>query len=144
MLKSLFQNEVRKILSGENEKFTESPADWRDQWIYFLLTDRFNNPHSQPNPDIYPCNVYQGGKFEGIIAKLPYLKKLGAGAIWISPVLFNPQWFRNYWGGYGIQNFLRTDPRFCTDLVAAGQKGDYHIMFVSMVPMEARILANIV
>ncbi len=20
-----------------------SPADWRDQWIYFLMVDRFNN-----------------------------------------------------------------------------------------------------
>jgi glycosidase len=121
MLTSLFQTEVKKILSGKNVKFTESPADWRDQWIYFLLADRFNNPHSKPNPSVYPCNVYQGGKFEGIIDKLPYLKKLGAGAIWISPVLFNPQWFDDYWGGYGTQNFLRIDPRFCNDPVAASQ-----------------------
>ena len=21
-----------------------SPGDWRDQWIYFLMIDRFNNP----------------------------------------------------------------------------------------------------
>jgi hypothetical protein len=25
-----------------------SPADWRDQWIYFLLVDRFNNPQAAP------------------------------------------------------------------------------------------------
>jgi glycosidase len=114
MLTSLFQQEVEKVLLGKNVKFTESPADWRDQWIYFLLVDRFNNPHSKPVPDEYPCNVYQGGNFEGIIKKLSYLKKLGAGAIWISPVLFNPQWFHDYWGGYGIQNYLRIDPRFCS------------------------------
>ena len=81
MLTSLFQTEVQKILSGKNIKFTESPTDWRDQWIYFLLVDRFNNPDSKPNPPDYPCNFYQGGKFEGIIEQLPYLKKLGAGVV---------------------------------------------------------------
>ena len=25
-----------------------SPADWRDQWIYFILVDRFNNPAAPP------------------------------------------------------------------------------------------------
>jgi hypothetical protein len=25
-----------------------SPEDWRDQWIYFLMVDRFNNPQVPP------------------------------------------------------------------------------------------------
>ena len=25
-----------------------SPEDWRDQWIYFLMVDRFNNPTKPP------------------------------------------------------------------------------------------------
>ncbi|UKO99973.1 hypothetical protein [Nostoc sp. UHCC 0870] len=25
-----------------------SPADWRDLWIYFIMTDRFNNPSAPP------------------------------------------------------------------------------------------------
>ena len=25
-----------------------SPEDWQDQWIYFLLVDRFNNPQAPP------------------------------------------------------------------------------------------------
>jgi hypothetical protein len=25
-----------------------SPEDWRDQWIYFLLVGRFNNPQAPP------------------------------------------------------------------------------------------------
>ncbi len=25
-----------------------SPEDWRDEWIYFLLVDRFNNPVNPP------------------------------------------------------------------------------------------------
>ncbi|MCF6406407.1 hypothetical protein L3C95_26160 [Chitinophaga filiformis] len=98
-----------------------SPADWRDHWIYFLLVDRFNNPSGPPSPNVYPCSVYQGGKFSGIKQQLPYLKKLGVGALWLSPVLMNPQWFHNYWGGYGTLDFLRIEPRFCDDPAAALQ-----------------------
>lgn len=98
-----------------------SPADWRDHWIYFLLVDRFNNPNHPPSPDEYPCAVYQGGNFSGIKQQLPYLKKLGVGALWLSPVLMNPQWFKNYWGGYGTLDFLRIEPRFCDDPAAALQ-----------------------
>ena len=98
-----------------------SPADWRDQWIYFLLIDRFNNPFTSPQPDVVPCNTYQGGNFAGIRQRLPYLRELGAGAIWLSPVLINPQWFTDYWGGYGVFDFLRIEPRFCTDPAAARQ-----------------------
>jgi glycosidase len=98
-----------------------SPADWRDHWIYFLLVDRFNNPIAPPNPNQFPCNTYQGGNFAGIRQRLPYLKQLGAGAIWLSPVLINPQWFSDYWGGYGIFDFLRIEPRFCSNPDAARQ-----------------------
>ena len=96
-----------------------SPEDWRDVWIYFLLVDRFNNPTSAPQPNEVPCNVYQGGNFEGIKQQLPYLKQLGVGGLWISPVLINPQWFNDYWGGYGIFDFTRIEPRFCNDHDAA-------------------------
>ena len=33
----------------------------------------------------------------------------------------NPPWFEWYWGGYGILDFLRIEPRFCVDPVVAGQ-----------------------
>ncbi len=91
-----------------------SPDDWRDYWIYFLLVDRFNNPSAKPRKSD-PCNTYQGGNFAGIKQQLPYLKDLGVGAIWVSPVLMNPQWFTDYWGGYGTLDFLRIEPRFCTN-----------------------------
>jgi glycosidase len=115
MAKSLSDEGVRSLLENPSGKFFPSPEDWRDHWIYFLLVDRFNNPDNPPDPPDYPCNVYQGGTFRGIIRQLPYLKTLGVGAIWISPVLYNPQWFKDYWGGYGLQNFLRIEPRFCSN-----------------------------
>jgi glycosidase len=76
-----------------------SPIDWRDQWIYFLMVDRFNG--------------YQGGSYRGIQEQLPYLKKLGIGAIWLSPVLENLHFpFAEVYHGYGIHNFVRAETRF--------------------------------
>ena len=60
----------------------DSPEDWRDQWIYFLMIDRFNNPSGPPNhlpfDDAY--GGFQGGKLQGVREKLGYIKNLGAGA----------------------------------------------------------------
>src|SRR3954469_23048086 len=110
------QNAARRSnTASEIARPFPSPVDWRDQCIYFLLVDRFNNPINSPDPKEFPCGVYQGGNFEGIKAQLPYLKELGVGAIWLSPVLKNPQWFKSYWGGYGIFNFLEIEPRFCSN-----------------------------
>ena len=98
-----------------------SPADWRDHWIYFLLVDRFDNPSAPPRA-AEPCDTYQGGSFAGIKRRLPYLKDLGVGAIWLSPVLMNPPWFEWYWGGYGILDFLRVEPRFWVDPAQADRE----------------------
>lgn len=124
MPQSLFAPEVNALLdpaevANSHLQITPSPQDWRDHWIYFLLVDRFNNPISPPQPNAFPCNVYQGGNLAGIKEKLGYLKDLGVGALWLSPVLYNPQWFGDYWGGYGITDFLRVEPRFCSDIATA-------------------------
>lgn len=120
MPKSLYEVTVNDLLKTDAVKFFRSPADWRDHWIYFLLVDRFDNPKIQPRHD-EPCGLYQGGNFSGIKSRLKYLKELGVGAIWISPVLMNPPWFQDYWGGYGTLDFLRIEPRFCSDPATALQ-----------------------
>ncbi len=40
-----------------------SPLEWRDQWIYFLMVDRFNNPQQAPLHPPYDnvINTFQGG-----------------------------------------------------------------------------------
>src|SRR5262245_39082534 len=98
-----------------------SPEDWRDRWIYFLLIDRFNNPTAPPRSAPYDaqCGVFQGGTFEGVRRQLDYLQRLGAGAIWLSPVLKNCQYNPGTYHGYGIQDFLCIEPRFCRDPDAA-------------------------
>jgi hypothetical protein len=37
----------RKTLNMETP--FPSPEDWRDQWICFLMVDRFNDPQASPN-----------------------------------------------------------------------------------------------
>ncbi len=101
-----------------------SPNDWRDTFIYFLLVDRFDNnqddippydPNSTPkgrDPD--EGGVFQGGALKGIIRRLDYIQRLGANAIWLSPVFRNRQEKNDTYHGYGIQDFLGVDPRFGT------------------------------
>jgi glycosidase len=99
-----------------------SPQDWRDQWIYFLMVDRFNNsqypPVHQPfdDPNYYD---FQGGNLASIQDKLPYIQGLGAGAIWLSPVLKNVPNQGGTYHGYGIRDFLHVDPRFARDAANA-------------------------
>jgi Glycosidases len=54
-----------------------------------------------------------GGNFNGLKDKLGYLKRLNITAIWISPI---QKQFKdsNDYHGYGIQDFLDTDPNFGT------------------------------
>ena len=98
-----------------------SPADWRDQWIYFALVDRFNNPAAPPLHSWDGAhNAFQGGTLNGLRDQLDYLHELGVGAIWLSPVLKNCQYQESY-HGYGIQDFVAIDPRLASDPEAARQ-----------------------
>ncbi len=102
-----------------------SPADWRDCWIYFLMTDRFNNPSAEPKSllNIPPLewdakyDFRQGGTFKGIQEQLDYIASLGANAIWISPVVKNfvPDSAAYTYPGYSTQDFLTIDGRFASD-----------------------------
>jgi glycosidase len=99
-----------------------SPEDWRDRWIYFLMLDRFNNPSTPPAHQPFDdpnFSGFQGGKFSGVQQRLDYIKQLGAGAIWLSPVLKNFQFDPNTYHGYGIHNFIGAEPRFADNPAAA-------------------------
>jgi glycosidase len=100
-----------------------SPEDWRDVWIYFIMVDRFNNPAAPPRftPWDGAQNVFQGGTFNGIREQLDYIRDMGAGAIWLSPVLKNCLYDAHSYHGYGIQDFLSVDPRYASDPEAASQ-----------------------
>jgi glycosidase len=61
---------------------------------------------------------WAGGTLKGLTSKIGYLQRLGATAIWISPI-FKQVAFHDTYHGYGIHNFLEVDPHFGTraDLV---------------------------
>lgn len=138
-----------------------SPSDWRDVWIYLLMTDRFNNPAAPPaSTTADPPSAWnerygyrQGGTFKGIEAQLDYFAALGVGALWITPVLKNsmaPGWEYNY-HGYGIQDFLAIDGRFASDgteataeqelaeLVAAAHARGIYVIFDIVINHSAQV-----
>lgn len=87
--------------------------------IYLITPDRFANGDTKnDNVKGYPDKVDRsqdygrhGGDIAGIKAKLPYIKKLGFTAIWLSPVLENNMPKYSY-HGYAVTDFYKVDPRF--------------------------------
>ena len=128
-MSSIQSDAVRNALSSVPARVTSSPEDWRDVWIYFLMVDRFNNPVAPPTnlPFDAKFGGFQGGTIAGMEAKLAYLKDLGVGAVWFTPVLFNGQRLDGSpndgtYHGYGIEDFLRVDPRFASNRAAPEQE----------------------
>ncbi len=61
-----------------------SPLDWRDQFIYFLLVDRFDN--NAPNlPAFAPVqgHRFQGGNLQGIKRRIEHISDLGCTTVWV-------------------------------------------------------------
>jgi len=118
-----------------------SPSDWRDQFVYFLLVDRFNSGKSDIPPFVPGSTPtsrndeegekWQGGTLKGIAERLDYIRGLGCTAIWLSPIFKNRRELNTY-HGYGIQDFLDIDPRLGTlkDLQALVKKAHRMGMYV--------------
>ncbi|MBP9760559.1 MAG: alpha-amylase, partial [Candidatus Pacebacteria bacterium] len=143
-------NEEKRLCSIQELDFTPtqsvypSPADWRDHFIYFLLIDRFEDGNERPPYDgsHLPRGVeqkqgehFQGGTIRGVTSRLPYIRELGANALWISPILKNRFESENamYLEGYATQDFLAVDPRLGTladvqELVQTAHKLDMRVI----------------
>jgi glycosidase len=106
--------------------------EWREEFIYFLLVDRFHDgrprtPAAGTGRAVGGGTLEQrrrfcGGRLEGVRQNLDYIQGLGCTALWLSPVFENdgapdPRGFSYH--GYAIRNYLEVDPRFGTrdDLV---------------------------
>ena len=98
--------------------------DWRDQVIYFVLTDRFDDGNPRNNEqglgEYNPRegHMYSGGDIDGIRRRLDYVQALGATAVWLTPPVLN-QWHdttHGFWGyhGYWASHFKRMDPHVGT------------------------------
>ncbi|KAF2215914.1 carbohydrate-binding module family 20 protein [Cercospora zeae-maydis SCOH1-5] len=93
-----------------------TPAQWRSQSIYQVLTDRFALTNGSTTQ---PCDWgnYCGGTWQGIVNKLDYIKGMGFTAVWISPVVENipnSKYGRPY-HGYWAQNLYSLNTNFGTE-----------------------------
>jgi cyclomaltodextrin glucanotransferase len=120
---------------------TAAPAaDFREETIYLVLTDRFADG-DPANNDIYgdeyrkgDLKYYQGGDFKGLIENLDHIKGMGFSAVWITPPVMQPPGrYVNSSGsydaagyhGYWAWDFSKIDPHLESkgatyqDLIAA-------------------------
>jgi len=97
----------------------------RAQTIYFLVTDRFSNSDPSNDAGRDPTSYdgshkdwvkYWGGDLGGVIAKLDYIQKMGASAVWTTPVFDQVDGLTDAEGrgiaayhGYWAQDFRRLD-----------------------------------
>ena len=79
--------------------------DWRDQVIYFLMTDRFedgnpsNNDQGAGEYNPQKSSHFSGGDLAGVKKRLDYIQGLGATSVWVTPPVLN-QWWNGTYGGY--------------------------------------------
>jgi len=86
----------------------QTPQWAKEAIVYHIMIDRFYDGDPTNNYDLgLDPFAYQGGDLQGIIDKLDYVKKLGATAIWLSPLYEGL-----YYHGYHITDFLEIDKHF--------------------------------
>ncbi len=110
---------VTKVISvADKTDFVH--RDFREETVYFMMTDRFADGDSTNNNiwgdeflpskyDIYeydedktgPLSYYHGGDFKGIIDNLDYIADMGFTAIWITPSVKQPEGRYFYDGSNG-------------------------------------------
>jgi glycosidase len=140
-------------------RYFDSPVDWRDEVLYFLLPDRFSDGkeatrallsreeintlrETAARPDwnwrdwAESGKRWQGGTIKGIQAQLDYLKDLGVTTIWVGPV-FKQRARLDTYHGYGIQDFLDVDPRF-------GSRQDLIELVKAAHERELRVILDII
>lgn len=117
---------------------------WRQQVIYLVLPDRFHNGSaandSLGQPYCFdPAWPYKfhGGDLAGLRSKIPYLKGLGAGTVWTTPVYaqvpeVNPGTanascgYHGYWPNFRNPSDLAVEPKLGTGSDLSGLITDLH------------------
>ncbi len=119
--------------------------EWREEFIYFLLVDRFHDgrerrpegrsERARANGTPEQLRRFCGGTLKGITRHLDYIQDLGCTALWLSPIFENdgaPDQGAGSYHGYAIRNYLEVDPRFGTkadlvELVEAAHRRDMRV-----------------
>lgn len=110
----------------------ESDDTLKEEVIYDILIDRFNNGNQKLNEQVRLDDPYafHGGDLEGITKKLDDLNEFGYTTISLSPPMANaPDGYHGYW----IEDFYEIEPQFGTvedlkELVEEAHKRDMKVM----------------
>lgn len=96
-----------------------APPTFEGQIVYQVMPDRFFDGNQENNAGVDRTNLraWHGGDLAGLKAKLPYLQKLGATAVWLTPIYrqqtassFDTAAYHGYWPA----DFQEVDPHFGT------------------------------
>lgn len=119
-----YTDQIKTGSDADLEFLFARAIEFRQETIYFIVVDRFNDGDSTnsegSDPSLYDptrqkWGKYWGGDLQGIIDKLDYLKGLGVTAIWVSPLFEQVEGlqFENAaMHGYWTKDFKRINPRF--------------------------------
>ena len=105
------------------KKYWNCDREWREEFIYFLMVDRFHDDkhrtsvqtsnRSMGRGNQAQLKQFCGGTIKGIQNNLDYIQNLGCTALWLSPI-FQNNGGQDKYHGYSIENYLDIDPRFGT------------------------------
>src|SRR6266853_365062 len=123
-------------------------SEWREEFIYFLLIDRFHDDQSRSpvlqagrTNGINTPDDFFGGTISGITNNLDYIAGLGCTAIWLSPIFENNP---GAYHGYNINNYLRVDPHFGTEQDLIDLVDAAHNFKKAGQPFPMRIILDVV
>ncbi|HHT7064488.1 alpha-amylase family glycosyl hydrolase [Bacillus thuringiensis] len=92
--------------------FADEKREWRDEVIYSIMIDRFNNgePKNDKHLEVGNLEGYQGGDIRGIIKRLDYIKEMGFTTVMLSPLFESGKY-----DGLDVRNFKKVNEHFGTE-----------------------------
>ena len=120
-------------VAGQRPDYVGTTEPFASDAVYFLVTDRFVNGDESNDqreqggahrtfdipvhcPDGIDGNIgYLGGDFKGVLDNASYIRNLGFGAVWITPVIDNPD-----------EAFTGSKPVTCASSLTDRGKTGYH------------------
>ena len=103
---------------------------WKDRIAYQIYPRSFQDSSGPEGPAEPDDGI---GDIPGIISRLDYIKDLGAGIIWLSPVYKSP----DADNGYDISDYYSIDPKF-------GTMADMEKLFAEAAKRDIRIIMDLV
>jgi cyclomaltodextrin glucanotransferase len=117
--------------AGVHRDSLNSEAEFRQEFIYFIIVDRFHDGTADEeersgtwdrgaragllDKTWTQWGKYWGGNLQGVIDRIDYLKQLGVTAVWLSPLfeqVDDMQFDRAPMHGYWTKDFKRVNTRF--------------------------------